>query len=294
MNSLFITFGIIVLSMIICGIFLLNGKGLNLIAGYNTMSKNKKEMYDKRAFGRFTGWIIIAFSLCLAIVPFGIHFQNEVIVNIGIGIGIALILGSVIYMNTGKRFIKKNIPEMSENKNVNHSNKNTKITVIGVLVVVFVGSGIMFYQGSKDPIINIFDKNIEIKAMYGVTIDFSEITDILLIDKSMSEIGVGMRINGFGGIGKALKGHFRSDRAGETLLFVQYNSNPTIKIERKNDKDVYISFRDSEKTKVVYNEIISIHLTNIYKSGELDEESTCAIFALLGNDGMQQYHTKKL
>jgi len=36
------------------------------------------------------------------------------------------------------------------------------------------------------------------------------------------------------------------------LLFVQENSSPTIKVERKNSKDVYISFQSSNKTEELY------------------------------------------
>lgn len=37
---------------------------------------------------------------------------------------------------------------------------------------------------------------------------------------------------------------------------------------------------------------ITKHLSNIYKSGELDENSTCSILEHMGNDGNQRYHTK--
>ena len=37
---------------------------------------------------------------------------------------------------------------------------------------------------------------------------------------------------------------------------------------------------------------ITKHLGNIYKSGELDEESTCSILEHMGNDGKQKYITK--
>ena len=37
---------------------------------------------------------------------------------------------------------------------------------------------------------------------------------------------------------------------------------------------------------------ITKHLTNIYKSGELDENSTCSILEHMGNDGKETYFTK--
>lgn len=92
--------------------------------------------------------------------------------------------------------------------------------------------------------------------MYGVNIDFSEINDVFLIEDSMSNIGYGRRINGFGGFGGVLKGNFKSDTIGEALLFVQSQSSPTIKIERANNKDVYISFKNSQSTEQLYHQLI--------------------------------------
>ncbi len=63
--------------------------------------------------------------------------------------------------------------------------------------------------------------------------------------------------NGYGGIGEALKGNFKSDTLGETILFVQSKSFPTIKIKRTDKKDVYISFRSSESTEQLYRELIT-------------------------------------
>ena len=37
---------------------------------------------------------------------------------------------------------------------------------------------------------------------------------------------------------------------------------------------------------------ITKHLNNIYKSGELDIQSTCSILERMGNDGRQSYQTK--
>jgi hypothetical protein len=82
-----------------------------------------------------------------------------------------------------------------------------------------------------------------------------EIDDITLIGKSMSEIGHGVRTNGYGGFGEALKGNFRLSDYGEVLLFVQSRSAPTIHITRKNAKDVFISFRDGERTTALYQEL---------------------------------------
>lgn len=40
------------------------------------------------------------------------------------------------------------------------------------------------------------------------------------------------------------------------LLFVEANAVPTIKIGRDDKKDVYISYKESEKTRQLYQELI--------------------------------------
>ena len=62
--------------------------------------------------------------------------------------------------------------------------------------------------------------------------------------------------NGYGGFGGSLKGYFKSDKLGEIVIFVHSQSSPTIRIERMGKKDIYISFRDSEKTEQLYLELI--------------------------------------
>jgi hypothetical protein len=87
--------------------------------------------------------------------------------------------------------------------------------------------------------------------------NMTDIYDIMLIDKSMSEIGLGRGTNRYGGFTQTNKGHFNSNELGEYLLFVKSNSSPTLLIERSNAKNIYISYKDGERTKALYNELIS-------------------------------------
>jgi hypothetical protein len=52
-----------------------------------------------------------------------------------------------------------------------------------------------------------------------------------------------------------LKGHFESDALGDVLLFVQSQSSPTTWIERSAGEDIYLSFRDGERTEQLYREM---------------------------------------
>lgn len=254
MNIIFV---IVVIPLIVMAIFFLNGKGAFLIAGYNTASKEEKAKYDEKALCRFVGWLLIVISFSTLLIPAGDYFEMEWLIYCGIALIILSSFGAVFYMNIGKRFrVNTDSEPSSIDENVKSSNpKSTIIFTSVILVIVLIAMAILFYNGDKDPTVNILENRVQIKAMYGLNIDFTDITDISLIDKSMIDIGVGKRTNGYGGIGKALKGHFNSKDLGETLLFVQSKSSPTIRIERSNAKDIYISFRSPENTEVLYHEL---------------------------------------
>lgn len=132
------------------------------------------------------------------------------------------------------------------------------LVIISISAIIILALVLLFSSGEKDPAINITNDSIEIRAMYGVDIDFSEIVEISLIEENMYSIGIGRRTNGYGGFGGTLKGNFESDTLGETLVFVHSRSLPTIKIERIGQKNIYISFRDSGKTRRLFNELLKV------------------------------------
>ena len=117
-------------------------------------------------------------------------------------------------------------------------------------MITLIGIGLLFYFGEKEPVITVTDDTMQIESIYDIEIDFVEIKEISLLDKSMNDIGTGARTNGYGGLGQTLKGNFE-----EKLLFVHAASSPTILIERDGKKATYISFKDEEKTKALYEEL---------------------------------------
>lgn len=158
----------------------------------------------------------------------------------------------------GLVFEKRDFRDYKTDASTSKTPKTVIIAITSISAIILIAVGKSFFYGEKDPDVSILDDGIQIKAMYGLNIDFSEIADISLIEKSMNDIGFGRRTtNGYGGIGETLKGNFKSDTLGETLLFVQSMSSPTIKIERTDKKDVYISLRDSESTEQLYRELIA-------------------------------------
>jgi len=132
----------------------------------------------------------------------------------------------------------------------------TILTVAGVVsVMIFVGVCAMFVSGLREPVVTVQDDNIQINAMYGMDVDFSSIADISLLSESMREIGAGRRINGFNG--GSWRGHFAAG-----LLFVTPDSSPTIRIEKNSGSTIFISFRDDERTMMLFQELSALDISS--------------------------------
>jgi hypothetical protein len=108
MIAMWITFIATSLLLIILGICFINGKGGNLLAGYNTMSEEEKEKYDKPALLKAAGKLIILIGVLIMVMPVGIQLGYETEAAFG-GTAVIVIItvAAVIYMNTGGRFKKK-------------------------------------------------------------------------------------------------------------------------------------------------------------------------------------------
>jgi hypothetical protein len=154
--------------------------------------------------------------------------------------------------------------------------RETLITIVIVVVFILV----ITLSGERDPVVDVRAGGIEIRAMYGTSVEFSDMTRLCLLDESMSEIGIGARTNGFAGFGGTLKGNFKSDNEDGMLIFVYKNSSPTIQIQRESGKDIYISLRDSEKTIMLYDEIESVFLgdNGVYAETAADDQAGSSKF----------------
>jgi len=126
--------------------------------------------------------------------------------------------------------------------------RGTKILLwvcIGSIAITLVGVGALFIIGEREPVVTIDSDSVRISAMYGTSVALDNISDITLLNQSMRDIGAGVRTNGYNG--GAWRGHFSAG-----LLFVRPNVAPTIRIERVLGNDIFISFRDSASTEMLY------------------------------------------
>jgi len=224
--------------LFILGLFIRKGRGLMLLAGYNTMSKEARDKIDKTRLSKIAGNLILRIALSFALMGVAMHFDLTWIFFILMAFFIIDLAVTIIRLNLG-------------------STKNLVIAsvIIGIIALTFAGVGVMIYNGERETVVNVLANKIEIKGMYGLDIDFSDVAGISLIEKSMSEIGTGRKTNGYDGFGQTLKGNFNSGELGKILLFVKSDQIPTIWIELEGKEDIYISFNNSEKTRELYNKL---------------------------------------
>ena len=81
-----------------------------------------------------------------------------------------------------------------------------------------------------------------------------------------------------------------SSQDNEIIL---YQPDSTVKLEvRLENETVWLTQQQIADLFGTKRPAITKHLANIYKSGELEEKSTCSILEHMGNDGNQRYITK--
>ena len=81
-----------------------------------------------------------------------------------------------------------------------------------------------------------------------------------------------------------------SSKKGEIVM---YQPDETIRLEvRVEDETVWLSQAQMADLFGTKRPAITKHLNNIYKCGELKENSTCSILEHMGNDGKRLYTTK--
>jgi len=97
---------ILIAVFVVLGIVFSMGKGSFLIAGYNTMKKERRQQYDVQALCRFMGRMMFALAFCMALWLLGDLWGREWLITLGIILFVGVILFMLVYVNTGNRFKK--------------------------------------------------------------------------------------------------------------------------------------------------------------------------------------------
>ena len=230
--------GIPALLILILGVRIRNGKNIELLSIYRFIPKSERHKLNNSVISRSSGNMMIRIAIALLLMGAAIYFEK---------VWPAIILLTYIIIDpciTTIRLYRMNSAVKAF--------RTSAVIIVVVTLITFVGIGYIFIYGERDPEVIIADNTIQIKSMYGMKVNIEDIQDISLIEKSMGEIGVTFRNNGYGGFGGTLKGHFTSADDERIMLFVKAGSTPTIWIDMTDQKDIYISYNNSEKTRKLY------------------------------------------
>ena len=97
---------IVIAFFALMGILFARGKGMSLIAGYNTLSPREKEKYDKEKLCKAMSGMMFLLAGTWAVAAAGVYIRSNALCWAGIALFLAVIIGGVIYMNTGNRLKK--------------------------------------------------------------------------------------------------------------------------------------------------------------------------------------------
>jgi Domain of unknown function (DUF3784) len=226
---------------LIVGLFLIGMSFLvkaapDLIAGYNTMPKDKKKNVDIEGLSIFmhNGLILMGLSIII-----GYYFFQWV--------GFTVIANSMILISTlvGTVILVINAQRFDHNKQ-----RKAKLAyfILGVIIVFVLGLNTYGLIPTKTILDN---DTIRFTGMYGFDMRISDITNVELATKIPAII---LRTNGYS-FGTILKGTFKLDEFGKCKLFLHSDKVPFLIITDKNGQKTIINNKDSLITGENYKKI---------------------------------------
>ncbi len=88
--------------LIIIAFFLKRGKGLWLLAGFNTMSVEERNVYDMEKIGRFISKTLTGMALCLLAFDFGLYINNIIVIVFPWVVFGGIVIFTLVYINSDK------------------------------------------------------------------------------------------------------------------------------------------------------------------------------------------------
>lgn len=226
----------LIVGLFTIGIGFLVKSAPNLIAGYNTMSKDKKKNVDIEGLSTFmrNGLITIGLSIIIGYYLFT-------------WIGFTMIANSMILIAT---LVGATILVIKAQKYDHNKTKNTKFTyfILGLVFLFVIGLITYGFIPAKTVY---SDDTIRFSGMYGFEISIGEIDNVELSDKIPT---IKLRTNGFS-FGNIKKGFFKLDKFGKCRLLIHSDVAPYLILSKKNGDKIIINFKDKIETEKTYEKI---------------------------------------
>ena len=207
---------VVALSLIAFGVMIRFFKWYWLIAGYNTMSKEKKQQVDIEGLGRFMSNSLFLMGGVVAAGGVMSHYKVP-----GASLAIPLaITAIVVYM-----LIKAQKFDAGAVNPDGTMKPSTKI-ILGSVFALLAVIAILTFSNTFASEVVVNAESVQVKGMYGIEIKFNDINKISLEESLPTVL---RKTNGFSA-GGTLKGHFLLQDIGRARLYVNVKSPPFIYI----------------------------------------------------------------
>ncbi len=209
-----------------------------LIAGYNTMSKERKGDINIEGLRKFMGNNLFILASLLLIAFIFDYLGNGITSIIMFGFFIIYI----IYMVIRAQKYDLNKKEIT---------KTSLLILIFIILVSSFSIGLVIY-GTLPNHIEVNSEYIKISGTYGMDISIDSIENVQMIDNIPDIKG---KVNGFDA-GNIRKGTFNLEEIGKGRIYIEKNEGPFIYLITAEDY-IIINYKDEGITKQIYNDILS-------------------------------------
>lgn len=226
----------LIVGLFMIGIGFLVKSSPDLIAGYNTMSKDNKKNVDIEGLSTFmrNGLITIGLSIIIGYYLFK-------------WIGFKMIASSMLFIVT---LVGVTILVIKAQKFDHNKTKKPKLTffILGLVFLFVIGLITYGFIPSKTTYGN---DTIIFSGMYGFEISIDEIENIELSDKLPI---IKLRTNGFS-FGNIKKGFFNLEKYGKSRLLIHSDLAPYLIMTKNSGDKIIINFKDKFETEKTYEKI---------------------------------------
>ncbi|HPU02151.1 MAG: DUF3784 domain-containing protein [Firmicutes bacterium] len=235
--------GILVfVTMVAIGAAVKYGKQYWLIAGYNTLPKEKQKEVDIEGLAGFMGncaFILGAFFLAGSVAS---------------SLWYAKLFPAVILVYTGGVFYMAIRAQRFVRREKTKGEKRASTFSMAATLLILCGVGAVIIYGQASPQVEVKAEGIVIGGLYGTTIPAEKIREVSLENEIPRII---YRNNGLG-YGEIKKGYFTLEGLGRGRLYLESREGPYIFIQTAESYAI-INFKDRARTEALYESMAEVY-----------------------------------
>jgi hypothetical protein len=217
----------------------------DLISGYNTMSKEKKERVNVQKVARLVAWMCYGIGTVFLLIALIEGFELDIPLEPFFIVMMVFIVAMLWRMQKYDGNI------YDESGRLRPGGKKRLIPIVIVSVVLLVGVPALMFWFSQPTEVTVTDSTIVIEGSYSREIPFDELEDVTWT--TLPEIA--RRTSGAES-GSRLTGHFRTKAGEDVLLFIDRDVEPVIRLDW-SEEPIYLNQSSAEETRQLYEDIRS-------------------------------------